>query len=441
MANDVVRKGTASTQSEERDKKQSSKEKIKKSNEKTEKSKSKEDTQENIQTMSLKATTAELPEKLVNGKTFRERLLEKETPTKDIPLTDADIQPTTQNEKSKGVATVLPSTLGGMATAKENVEEKLDLKQLIKEHLMKGAVRMEYSIGILHQLLDAARASFQKLPTLVELNAPVNICGDIHGQYSDLMRIFGSCGMPFRSRYLFLGDYVDRGLNSLEVIVFLLACKVQYPSNIVLLRGNHEVYGFNAEIRTRYRDVAQSTALYQHFNSVFAEMPLAAVVSGKILCMHGGLSPHLNSLDDIRRIERPLTVVKGLAQDLLWADPEAGIKGFEANKLRATSHVFGETAVQEKCKQLKIHMVVEYGYAFFANRQLITIFSAARYHDDLCNYAAVVQVDERLEVSFTQLKPVEFEQQVTEFFYCYKKEKVARTQDVIPPTGEDEEAE
>ncbi|KAI6210060.1 Serine/threonine-protein phosphatase [Aphelenchoides besseyi] len=434
MANDVVRKGTASTQSEDRDgpKKQTSNEKIKKSNEKIEKSKSKDDT-ESIQTASLKATTAELPEKLVHGKTFRERLLEKETPTKDVPLTDADIQLTSQNEKSRGNATVLASTLGGMATAKENVEEKLDLKQLIKEHLMKGAVRMEYSVKILHQLLDVARASFQKLPTLVELNAPVNICGDIHGQYNDLMRIFGSCGMPFRSRYLFLGDYVDRGLNSLEVIVFLLACKVQYPSNIVLLRGNHEVYGFNAEIRTRYRDVAQSTALYQHFNSVFAEMPLAAVVSGKILCMHGGLSPYLNSLDDIRKIERPLTGgLKGLAQDLLWADPEAGIKGFEANKLRATSHVFGETAVQEKCKQLKIHMVVEYGYAFFANRQLITIFSAARYHDDLCNYAAVVQVDERLEVSFTQLKPVEFEQQ--------KKEKVARTQDVVP-TGDDEEAE
>ncbi|KAI6172877.1 Serine/threonine-protein phosphatase [Aphelenchoides besseyi] len=416
MANDVVRKGTASTQSEDRDgpKKQTSNEKIKKSNEKIEKSKSKDDT-ESIQTASLKATTAELPEKLVHGKTFRERLLEKETPTKDVPLTDADIQLTSQNEKSRGNATVLASTLGGMATAKENVEEKLDLKQLIKEHLMKGAVRMEYSVKILHQLLDVARASFQKLPTLVELNAPVNICGDIH-------------------------DYVDRGLNSLEVIVFLFGVQSPIP----------EVYGFNAEIRTRYRDVAQSTALYQHFNSVFAEMPLAAVVSGKILCMHGGLSPYLNSLDDIRKIERPLTGgLKGLAQDLLWADPEAGIKGFEANKLRATSHVFGETAVQEKCKQLKIHMVirahqiscraahriqnvVEYGYAFFANRQLITIFSAARYHDDLCNYAAVVQVDERLEVSFTQLKPVEFEQQ--------KKEKVARTQDVVP-TGDDEEAE
>ncbi|KAI6231326.1 Serine/threonine-protein phosphatase [Aphelenchoides besseyi] len=363
----------------------------------------------------------DLQPQLINGKTFKERLMEKDPPTKDVPLISADTQLTADN---KGVTTDLMSAKLGPPTAKE-----LNLKQLIKDHLNKGVVRMDYSITILHQLLDLARASFQKQPTLVEVKAPVNICGDIHGQYTDLMRIFASCGLPFRSRYLFLGDYVDRGRHSLEVIVFLLACKVQYPMSIFLLRGNHDVYGFNAELRTRYRDVAHSTALYQHFNSVFAEMPLAALVSGKILCMHGGLSPHLNSLDDIRSIQRPLTVVKGLAQDLLWADPEAGVTGFAPNKVRATSHVFGEMAVQDKCKQLSIdmviraHQVVEYGYAFFAGRQLLTIFSASRYHDDLCNYAAVVQVDDRLEVSFMQLKPIEFEQ--------HKQDKIARTQDVV----------
>ncbi|KAI6208836.1 Serine/threonine-protein phosphatase [Aphelenchoides besseyi] len=355
-----------------------------------------------------KTPLVDLQPQLINGKTFKERLMEQDPPTKDVPLISADTQLTADN---KGVTTDLMSTKLGPPTAKEMEIEKLNLKQLIKEHLNKGVARMDYSVTILHQLLDLARASFQKQPTLVEVKAPVNICGDIHGQYTDLMRIFASCGLPFRSRYLFLGDYVDRGRHSLEVIVFLLACKVQYPMSIFLLRGNHDVYGFNAELRTRYRDVAQSTSLYQHFNSVFAEMPLAAIVSGKILCMHGGLSPHLNSLDDVRKIQRPLTVVKGLAQDLLWADPEAGVAGFAPNKVRATSHVFGETAV------------VEYGYAFFAGRQLLTIFSASRYHDDLCNYAAVVQVNERLEVSFMQLKPIEFEQ--------HKQDKIARTQDVV----------
>jgi len=313
-------------------------------------------------------------------------------------------------------------------------EKKLNLKDLIKKHLQMGACKMEYELSELHQLLDLAKASMQKMPTLVEITAPINVCGDIHGQYQDLMRIFISCGLPFKSRYLFLGDYVDRGRHSLEVIVLLLACKIKFPNNIFLLRGNHElpninrVYGFHAELRTRYRNIPESKALYDHFNEVFSEMPLAAIVSGKILCMHGGLSPFLNSLDDIRKIKRPISVVRGLAQDLLWADPEAGVKGFQPNKVRAVSHVFGEDAVREKTKQLKIdmviraHQVVEFGYAFFASRQLVTIFSAARYHEDLCNYAAIVQIDERLELAFMQLKPIEFEQQ--------KRDKVARTMDV-----------
>ena len=157
--------------------------------------------------------------------------------------------------------------------------------------------------------------------------------------------------------------------------------------------------------------------LYDHFNEIFCELPLAAIVEGKILCMHGGLSPELCHLDDIRKIKRPLVVVRGLAQDLLWSDPELGVKGFQPNKIRAVSYVFGEDAVQDKCKQLNIdmviraHQVVEFGYAFFANRRLVTVFSAARYHEDMCNFAAVVQVDGNLELSFMQLKPSEFDEQ------------------------------
>ncbi|KIH43531.1 phosphoprotein phosphatase 1 domain protein [Ancylostoma duodenale] len=168
--------------------------------------------------------------------------------------------------------------------------------------------------------------------------------------------------------------------------MLLLALRIQFPRKVYLLRGNHElsninrVYGFNAEIRQRYRNLAESKALYDHFNEVFAQMPLAALVSGRILCMHGGLSPNLNSLDDIRRLQRPLRVVRGLAQDLLWADPETGTKGFQQNKIRAVSHIFGEETVRDKCKQLNIDLVI-------------------RAH----------QVDATLELSFVQLKPQEFE--------------------------------
>uniref|UniRef100_A0A0K0DG97 Serine/threonine-protein phosphatase n=1 Tax=Angiostrongylus cantonensis TaxID=6313 RepID=A0A0K0DG97_ANGCA len=261
-----------------------------------------------------------------------------------------------------------------------------------------------FSVYEIHLVLERAMESMKNSPVLLEVRCPVNICGDIHGQYGDLMRIFNACGLPFKHRYLFLGDYVDRGRHSLEVILLLLSLRIQFPRKVYLLRGNHElsninrVYGFNAEIRQRYRTVAESKALYDHFNEVFAQMPLAAVVSGRILCMHGGLSPNLNSLDDIRKLQRPLRIVRGLAQDLLWADPETGTKGFQQNKIRAVSHIFGEDMVRDKCKQLNIdliiraHQVVEFGYAFFCGRSLITVFSAARYHEELVNYAAVVKV-------------------------------------------------
>lgn len=261
---------------------------------------------------------------------------------------------------------------------------------------------------------------------LLELQAPMNICGDTHGQYSDLLRIFNSCGAPTKVQYLFLGDYIDRGRHSVEVITLLFALKLAVPKKVHLLRGNHELkainknYGFYAEIRDRFKmgnlaDVPDK--LYNHFNQVFTYMPLAAIVSKRILCMHGGISPHLKSLDDIRGIGLPLETAKSnpLACDLLWADPEKGAKGYEPNKIRAISHIFGKKEVDELCKRLDIdliiraHQVVEYGYAFFADRRLITVFSASRYQDELHNYAAVVIVNRMLELSFVQLKPEEFE--------------------------------
>lgn len=296
-----------------------------------------------------------------------------------------------------------------------------NMKEFIKKHFIAGAARQNYEVYEIHLILEKAMDNMKNSPILLEVRCPVNICGDIHGQYGDLMRIFNACGLPFKQRYLFLGDYVDRGRHSLEVIMLLLALRIQFPRKVFLLRGNHElsninrVYGFNAEIRQRYRNLTESKALYDHFNEVFAQMPLAAIVAGRILCMHGGLSPNLNSLDDIRKLQRPLRVVRGLAQDLLWADPETGTKGFQQNKIRAVSHIFGEETVREKCKQLNIdliiraHQVVEFGYAFFCGRSLITVFSAARYHEELVNYAAVVKVDATLELSFVQLKPQEFE--------------------------------
>ena len=155
-------------------------------------------------------------------------------------------------------------------------------------------------------LCSKARNVFISQPVFLELDAPIKICGDTHGQYYDLIRLFEFGGYPPESNYLFLGDYVDRGKQSLETICLLLAYKIKYPENFFLIRGNHEsasinrIYGFYDECKRRY-----SIKLWKIFTDCFNCLPIAALISDKILCMHGGLSPELTSLDQIKKIIRP----------------------------------------------------------------------------------------------------------------------------------------
>ena len=156
------------------------------------------------------------------------------------------------------------------------------------------------------KIVKAAREAFMSQPMLLEIDAPVNICGDTHGQYSDLLRLLQIGGFPPESNYLFLGDYVDRAKQSVEVITLLLCYKIKYPENFFLLRGNHEcaslnrIYGFYDECKRRY-----SVKLWRIFADCFNCMPVCALVADKIICMHGGLSPELEDLSSIMDIQRP----------------------------------------------------------------------------------------------------------------------------------------
>ena len=137
----------------------------------------------------------------------------------------------------------------------------------------------------------------------------LQICGDIHGQYYDLLRLFEYGGFPPEANNLFLGDYVDRGKQSLETICLLLAYKIKYPENFFILRGNHEcasinrIYGFYDECKRRY-----NIKLWKTFTDCFNCLPIAAIIDEKIFTMHGGLSPDLNSMEQIRRVMRPTDV-------------------------------------------------------------------------------------------------------------------------------------
>ena len=251
---------------------------------------------------------------------------------------------------------------------------------------------------------------FMQESSFLELTAPIIICGDIHGQYRDLIRLFDFGGSPQKKQYLFLGDYVDRGKNSIECIALLLAYKVKYPKNIYLLRGNHEseminrTYGFFDECRRRY-----NLRTWKIFSDCFNWLPIAALVNERILCMHGGISPDLQSLNNIKQIVRPTEVPdKGLLCDLLWSDPEKGAEDWASNS-RGISVLFNENLVEKALDELDIdlicraHQVVEDGYEFFAQRKLVTVFSAPNYCGEFDNSGAFMIVNKDLMCGFKVL--------------------------------------
>ena len=263
-------------------------------------------------------------------------------------------------------------------------------------------------------LIDKSQAIIREQKMLVELEAPLHVCGDIHGQYYDLLRIFEHCGYPGEYNYLFLGDYVDRGKQSLETICLLLCYKIKYPDKVTLLRGNHEssvtnrIYGFYDECKRRY-----NVKLWKSFTELFNFLPVAALIDDKILCMHGGLSPDLKSINNITEIQRPTDIPDtGLLCDLLWSDPDKEATEYDEND-RGVSVIFGEKVVTDFNKNNDLDLiictlqVVDDGYEFFANRQLITIFSAPNYCGEFDNSAGIMIIDDSLTCSLKVLRPVE----------------------------------
>jgi serine/threonine-protein phosphatase PP1 catalytic subunit len=241
------------------------------------------------------------------------------------------------------------------------------------------------------------------------------ICGDTHGQYPDLIRIFDRGGVPPTIQYLFLGDYVDRGRQSIETVSLLLLYKILYPTRVWMLRGNHEcsyinrLYGFRDDCNGRY-----GPGVWERFCALFNCLPLAATVDDKIFCVHGGLSPRLESLDQIRNITRPMEVPEeGLLCDLLWADPSADpeAEGWGEND-RGTSVTFGPDVVLDFCERFGFdlicrgHQAVMEGFDFpFAEQKIVTIFSAPNYCYEFDNQGAFLTVDEHLFCNFQKLEP------------------------------------
>jgi serine/threonine-protein phosphatase PP1 catalytic subunit len=248
-------------------------------------------------------------------------------------------------------------------------------------------------------------------PIFLELESPITVCGDIHGQYPDLLKLFELGGFPPDKNYIFMGDYVDRGKQSIECICLLLCYKIKFDENFFILRGNHEcgsinrIYGFFDECKRRY-----NVKLWKSFVDLFNCLPIAASIDDKIFIVHGGLSPELKTVDQIQKIMRPTDVPEeGLLCDILWSDPDENASGWGAND-RGVSVTFNEKVLKNFLEKNELdllcraHQVVEDGYEFFGNRSLVTVFSAPNYCGEFDNSGAIMEVDEELMCSFKVIK-------------------------------------
>eukprot|EP00996_Jenningsia_fusiforme_P000247 NODE_1200_length_1646_cov_78.742642_g1065_i0.p1 GENE.NODE_1200_length_1646_cov_78.742642_g1065_i0~~NODE_1200_length_1646_cov_78.742642_g1065_i0.p1 ORF type:complete len:246 (+),score=41.53 NODE_1200_length_1646_cov_78.742642_g1065_i0:72-809(+) len=192
--------------------------------------------------------------------------------------------------------------------------------QNLRDHMKaEGRVTVEDAM----QIIGRARALFKMESNILAIQEPVTVIGDIHGQYYDLLNIFEIAGQPGENTYLFLGDYVDRGCFSCECVLLLLALKIAYRDKTLLLRGNHECrqlssyFNFKRECFMKYNE-----EVYDAFMACFDELPVCCIIDDRFFCVHGGLSPELQSLDDIRFMYRSREPPEeGLMADLLWADP------------------------------------------------------------------------------------------------------------------------
>lgn len=317
---------------------------------------------------------------------------------------------TTINTQERAISTIEPPATFKPTDEQLFLPNGLPNCAFLKDHFFReGRLHEEQAIRIVR----AATELLRKEPNMLHVPAPVTICGDVHGQYYDLMKLFEVGGNPESTAYLFLGDYVDRGSFSIECLVYLYALKLNYNLSFWMLRGNHECkhlteyFTFKSECLHKY-----SADLYEECLASFNALPLAAIMNNQFFCVHGGLSPELKTLADLERLDRfrePPT--KGLMCDLLWADPTEEYdednmdQTFVRNTVRGCSYAFTYKASCQFLERtgllsvIRAHEAQDAGYRMYKRTKtlgfpsLLTMFSAPNYLDTYNNKAAVLKYE------------------------------------------------
>lgn len=305
---------------------------------------------------------------------------------------------------------------------------KAMLKNLLKPSSYHFADQFPMSAQIVMALCDQVIKLLEKKPMVVRIKPPVKIFGSIHGQHNDLLRFFEKYGVPDKHAgfgksdieavgYVFLGNYVDRGKNSLETICLLLALMLKHPHEMVLLRGAHEDKFINVneglanECESRFKDESprKCKAVFNKLNEVFEYLPLACIINEKVLCLPSGIGEHVMYIDQIAAIKKPvrikhneqLTEEQKLVFDLLWSDPVQDLENKNNQFNEQRSHIargtlvkFGVNRIQSFLLQnnlsllIRSHEPVRAGVEKFGDTNLYTVFSCSDYGGTHMNHAA-----------------------------------------------------
>ena len=339
------------------------------------------------------AINEEPPEVLLNLKYIEKEIKkEEEKINAKLNLTTNETKPEKRNRSDSD------------AIKKQEYKDKLSLtKTWIIEEVIEDLKNKNYmsKLSLLKIILDVTKINMQE-PSLIDItikkNETFNICGDIHGQFYDLLNIFKLYGYPSETnQYLFNGDFVDRGSFSVECLITLLCFKLLYPKHFYLARGNHEsrnlnkVYGFEQEVLSKY-----DSTVYESFVRFFFSLPLAHCINKEILVLHGGLfSKDGVTLNDIRKIKRFREVPEsGIMCELLWSDPSP-INGRRPSN-RGVAITFGPDVVKNFLKINKLQKLVRSheckseGYEILGD--VITVFSAPNYCDSMGNLGGILQL-------------------------------------------------
>lgn len=287
-----------------------------------------------------------------------------------------------------------------------------------------------FDISSAIKIIEKATEILRNEPSVLKANSlsdktDVVIVGDIHGNIESLINIFQTKGDPTNTKYIFLGDYVDRGNNSCEVIMLLYAFKCLYPENIYLIRGNHEFrdmndnYGFKEECfkRINSQNGISNKTFYNKITNSFQYLPVCAILNNKIFCVHGGISALIDNREELMKVKKvglQYTQNDSVQAEFLWNDPDKNVETYKRSS-RGIGCIFGNEALNEFLNRMEFDMVIRshqsqmngYEWTFGKKGGILTVFSSSDYCGSSNNAAvAIVSFDNTIQTCIFDLKPI-----------------------------------